>query len=57
LQQSVFTAQEFPGAPQVVSRDAQVKEVKSHTCEQHCAFDAHVAPTTVHLTAAPPAPD
>jgi hypothetical protein len=56
LQQSVFTAQELPAAPQVVSRDAQVREVESHTCVQQSAFDVQVAPTTVHLTAAPPAP-
>lgn len=35
LQQSVFTAQELPEPPQVVSRDAQVKEVESHNCVQH----------------------
>jgi CRISPR/Cas system-associated endoribonuclease Cas2 len=56
LQQSVFTAQELPEGPQVVSREVQVREVESHTWVQHSAFEAHVAPTTVHLTAPPPAP-
>jgi hypothetical protein len=56
LQQSVFTAQEVPAAPQVVSREAHVREVASHTCVQHWAFEVHATPTTVHLTAAPPAP-
>ena len=53
LQQSVFTAQELPAAPQVVIREVQVEDVESHTCVQHSAFEVHVAPATVHL---PPAP-
>ena len=56
LQQSVFTAQELPAVPQVVRREAQVSEVASQTCVQHWAFEVQVAPTTVQLTAAPPAP-
>jgi hypothetical protein len=56
LQQSVFTAQELPAAPQVLSREAQVSDTVSHTCVQHWAFELHVAPTTVQLIAAPPAP-
>jgi hypothetical protein len=56
LQQSVFTPHELPGPPQVVTRDAQVREVASHSWEQQSALDAQVAPSDVHLTVAPPAP-
>src|SRR4051812_27789606 len=55
LQQSVFTAQELPGAPQVLSREVQVSEVASHTCVQHCAFDVQATPTTLQAPP-PPAP-
>ena len=54
LQQSVFTAQELPAAPQVLSREAQVSEVASHTCVQHWAFDVQATPTTRQVTPAPP---
>jgi hypothetical protein len=54
LQQSVFTAQELPAAPQVLSREAQVPEVASHTCVQHWALDVHATPTTLQVTVAPP---
>ena len=54
LQQSVFTAQELPEDPQAFSREAQVREVASHTCVQHCAFDVHATPTTLQAAPAPP---
>jgi len=54
LQQSVFTEQELPAAPQLFSREAQVDDVASHTCVQHCAFDVHATPTTLQVTPAPP---
>ena len=54
LQQSVFTAQELPAAPQALSREAQVSDVVSHTCVQHCAFDVHATPTTLQVAPAPP---
>ena len=53
LQQSVFTAQELPAAPQLLSREAHVSEVASHTCVQHWSFDVQATPTTLQ---APPAP-
>jgi len=54
LQQSVFTAQELPAAPQALSREAQVSDVASHTCVQHCAFDVHATPTTLQVGPVPP---
>jgi hypothetical protein len=54
LQQSVFTAQELPAAPQVLSREAQVSEVVSHTCVQHWAFVVQATPTTLQAPPAPP---
>jgi len=54
LQQSVFTAQELPAAPQLLSREAQVSEVVSHTCVQHWAFDVQATPTTLQTAPAPP---
>ena len=54
LQQSVFTAQELAAAPQLLSREAQVDEVASHTCVQHWSFDAHATPTTLQVTPVPP---
>jgi len=54
LQQSVFTAQELPAAPQALSREAQVSDVVSHTCVQHWAFDAQATPTTLQAPPAPP---
>jgi hypothetical protein len=52
LQQSVFTAQELPAAPQVLSCEAQVPEVASHTCVQHWAF-VQATPTTLQAAPAP----
>ena len=54
LQQSVFTEQELPAAPQLFSREAQVDDVASHTCVQHCAFDVQATPTTLQVPPAPP---
>ena len=56
LQQSVATPHELPGPRQVVTDEAQVPATGSHDCEQHWAFDAQAAPTTVQVTPAPPAP-
>jgi hypothetical protein len=52
----VATPQELPGPLQVVTDEAQVLATGSHDCEQHWAFDAHVAPATVQIMPAPPPP-